>query len=41
MSGADYTITAAATGYTITFSKDYVLKNPASAITVTYQAKVT
>ena len=40
-SGADYTITAAATGYTITFSKDYVLKNPGFAITVTYQAKVT
>lgn len=40
-SGADYTITAAATGYTITFSKDYILKNPGFAITVTYQAKVT
>lgn len=40
-SGADYTITAAATGYTITFNKDYVLKNPGLAITVTYNAKVT
>ena len=40
-SGADYTITAAATGYTIEFKKEYVLKNAGLAITVTYEAKVT
>ena len=40
-SGADYTITAAATGYTITYKKDYVLAHPGEATVVTYQAKVT
>ena len=40
-SGADYTITAAATGYTITFSKDYVLSRYGMLIEVTYKAKVT
>lgn len=40
-SGADYTITAAKTGYTITYKKDYVLAHPGEAIVVTYQAKVT
>lgn len=40
-SGADYTITAAATGYTITFSKDYVLSRYGMLIEVSYTAKVT
>ena len=40
-SGADYSITADKNGYTITFNKDYVLKNPGEVIVVTYQAKVT
>ncbi len=37
----DYTLTASATGYTLTFSKDFILENPGTAITVTYNAKVT
>lgn len=40
-SGSDYTITAAATGYTITFKKDYVLSRFGLPIVVTYKAKVT
>ena len=40
-SGADYSITADKNGYTITFNKDYVLKNPGEVTVVTYQAKVT
>lgn len=38
VSGADYTITADKTGYTITFNRDYVLGHPGEATVVTYQA---
>lgn len=41
VSGADYTITADKTGYTITFNRDYVLGHPGEATVVTYQAMVT
>ncbi len=41
VSGADYTLTASATGYTIEFSKAYVLAHPGESITVTYNAKLT
>lgn len=38
---AAYTITAAKTGYEITFSKEYILANPGQSIEVTYEAKLT
>ncbi|MDO4503140.1 MAG: SpaH/EbpB family LPXTG-anchored major pilin [Coriobacteriia bacterium] len=38
---ADYTLNATATGYTVVFNKDFILANPAAAIKVTYQAKLT
>ena len=41
VSGADYTLTASETGYTIEFSKDYVLAHPGEAIEVTYEAELT
>lgn len=37
VSGADYTLTASETGYTIEYSKDYVLAHPGEAIEVTYE----
>ncbi len=42
--GADagnYTLNASATGYTITFDKDFILGHPGQSITVTYQATLT
>ena len=41
VSGADYTLTASETGYTIEYSKDYVLAHPGEAIEVTYEAELT
>ena len=41
VSGADYTLTAPETGYTIEYSKDYVLAHPGEAIEVTYEAELT
>lgn len=41
VSGADYTLTASETGYTIEFTKDYILANPGKAIEVTYDAELT
>ena len=38
---ADYTLTADKTGYSISFDKDYILKNPGKDIVVTYNAKLT
>ncbi len=37
----DYTIDAKTTGYTITFTKDFILKNPGVHIEVTYNATLT
>lgn len=39
--GADYTLTASATGWTIAYAKNYVLANPGKAVVVTYEAKLT
>ena len=41
VSGADYTLTASETGYTIEYSKDYVLAHPGEAVEVTYEAELT
>lgn len=41
VSGADYILTASETGYTIEYSKDYVLAHPGEAIEVTYEAELT
>ena len=41
VSGADYTLTASETGYTIEFSKDYILAHPGEAVEVTYEAELT
>jgi fimbrial isopeptide formation D2 family protein/LPXTG-motif cell wall-anchored protein len=39
--GTDYTITSSSSGYTITFSKAFILANPGKSITVTYNATLT
>lgn len=39
--GTDYTVAATTSGYTVTFAKDFILKNPGLSVTVTYKAKLT
>ncbi|QWW19496.1 isopeptide-forming domain-containing fimbrial protein [Schaalia sp. 19OD2882] len=41
VTGADYTLTASATGYTVEFTKAHILANPAAPIVITYEATLT